>query len=80
MPHLCIIVPTFINEVHHGAEVSARVANAFALRCIDWELIFVDDDFPDDTGQTVRELARTEPRAMPAPHWPTYIGVMTVSG
>lgn len=59
MPDLSIIVPTF-NEIGNVAEVAARVATA--LRGIDWELIFVDDDSPDGTAQRVRELARTEPR------------------
>jgi dolichol-phosphate mannosyltransferase len=59
MPQLSIVIPTF-NEVGNVAEVAERVATA--LPGVDWELIFVDDDSPDGTAATVRELAHTEPR------------------
>ena len=52
-PELCIVVPTF-NE---RANIEVLVDwVALALRGIDWEIIFVDDDFHDGTLDIVRRL------------------------
>ncbi len=59
MPQLSVIVPTF-NEVGNVVELRDRVA--VALRGLDWEMIFVDDDSPDRTAATLREMAQTDPR------------------
>ena len=53
MPQLSIVVPTF-NEAGNVAELRNRVAAA--LPGVDWEMIYVDDDSPDGTAATVREL------------------------
>ncbi|MGQ9830023.1 MAG: glycosyltransferase family 2 protein [Thermochromatium sp.] len=58
-PELAVIVPTY-NEVDSVVEVARRVASA--LKGIDWELIFVDDDSPDGTAERIRALARLDPR------------------
>ena len=59
MPQLSIVVPTF-NEAGNVAELRNRVAAA--LPGIDWEMIYVDDDSPDGTAATVRELAQSDSR------------------
>lgn len=59
MPQLSVIVPTF-NEVGNVTELRDRVA--VALHGIDWEMIFVDDDSPDHTAATLREMAQADPR------------------
>jgi dolichol-phosphate mannosyltransferase len=59
MPQLSIVVPTF-NEAGNVAELRDRVAAA--LPDIDWEMIYVDDDSPDGTSATVRELAQRDSR------------------
>ena len=56
---LTIVVPTF-NEAENIAPLVARIGAA--LVGIDWEVIFVDDDSPDGTADTVREVARGEAR------------------
>ena len=56
-PELTIIVPTF-NEAENIAPLVDRIAAA--LVGIDWEVIFVDDDSPDGTADTVRDVARGE--------------------
>ena len=57
MPQLSIVVPTF-NEAGNVAELRNRVAAA--LPAVDWEMIYVDDDSPDGTAATVRELAQRD--------------------
>ncbi len=37
-------------------------ASTDALRGIEWEVMYVDDDSPDGTAAKVRELALTNPR------------------
>ena len=59
MPQLSIVVPTF-NEAGNVAELRDRIAAA--LPGIDWEMIYVDDDSPDGTSATVRELAQRDSR------------------
>jgi len=59
MPELAVVIPTF-NEFQN---VQPTVDAVFsALKGIDFELIFVDDDSPDGTARQVRELSRTDPR------------------
>ena len=58
-PDLSIVVPTF-TEAENVTEVVRRVS--LALEGIRWEVIFVDDDSPDGTSNTVREIARQDPR------------------
>jgi len=59
MPQLSVIVPTF-NEVGNVSQLRDRIAEA--LSGVDWELIFVDDDSPDGTATTVREMAQGDRR------------------
>jgi dolichol-phosphate mannosyltransferase len=56
---LSVIVPTF-NERDNIKGVIAAVADA--LPNVAWEIIFVDDNSPDDTASLVREIAQTDPR------------------
>jgi dolichol-phosphate mannosyltransferase len=58
-PELAVVVPTY-NEADNVAEIVRRVSAA--LRGIDWELIFVDDDSPDETWRLARDLARGDRR------------------
>lgn len=56
---LAVIVPTF-NERENVARLVARLR-----ACLDplpWEVIFVDDDSPDGTAATVREVGRGDSR------------------
>jgi len=59
MPELTVVVPTF-NERDNVADTVRALAAA--LRGIDYEVIFVDDDSPDGTAAAVRTLARNDPR------------------
>ncbi len=59
MTELSIIVPTF-NEVGNIAPLVHSIAPA--LRDVDWEIIFVDDDSPDGTYQEVLALNAIDPR------------------
>jgi dolichol-phosphate mannosyltransferase len=56
---LAVVIPTY-NEKENIAELIARVSHA--LQEISWELIFVDDDSPDGTSDTVRGYTRRDPR------------------
>jgi dolichol-phosphate mannosyltransferase len=56
---LTIVVPTF-NERDNVEPLVARLDAA--LRGIEWEVVYVDDDSPDGTAAKVRELAQTNPR------------------
>jgi len=58
-PELTVIVPTF-NERDNIRPLVERLAAALEGHA--WEAIFVDDDSPDATAETVRALARTDPR------------------
>lgn len=56
---LAIVVPTF-NE-RDNVSLLADLVEA-ALPGIDWELVFVDDNSPDGTAQTVRAMAQQDGR------------------
>ena len=56
---LTIVVPTF-NERDNVELLIARLDAA--LRGIEWEVLYVDDNSPDGTAAKVRELAQTDPR------------------
>lgn len=58
-PLLSVVVPTF-NERDNVAELVRRLD--VHLGNIPWEVIFVDDDSPDGTADTVRSVARTDQR------------------
>ena len=58
-PELCVVVPTF-NERDNVDILIQRLDRA--LQGIDWEVVFVDDDSPDDTAQHVRALAERDRR------------------
>ncbi len=58
-PELSVIVPTFNEAPNVELVVGALVA---ALRGIDWEVIFVDDDSSDGTANVVRLIARHDGR------------------
>jgi dolichol-phosphate mannosyltransferase len=58
-PELSIVIPTF-NERSNVVELARRLDAS--LRGIRWEAIFVDDNSPDDTARTVRELSRNDAR------------------
>jgi dolichol-phosphate mannosyltransferase len=56
---LSVVVPAF-NERRNVALLIARLEEA--LRDIDWEVIYVDDDSPDGTADEVRALSATNRR------------------
>jgi dolichol-phosphate mannosyltransferase len=56
---LAVVVPTY-NERENVPEFIARLEAA--LQGLSWELVFVDDDSPDETAELVREYARHDPR------------------
>src|ERR1051325_1799750 len=56
---LTVVVPTF-NERTNVPLLVERLGQALAG--IAWEVVFVDDDSPDQTGDAVREIARKDPR------------------
>ncbi|MDD2875754.1 MAG: glycosyltransferase family 2 protein [Acidiphilium sp.] len=58
-PALCVVVPCY-NETPNVAPMVAALDAALAG--IDWEVVFVDDDSPDGTADTVRAIARTDRR------------------
>ncbi|SNS96818.1 dolichol-phosphate mannosyltransferase [Granulicella rosea] len=51
---LAVVIPTY-NERGNIPELVARIEEA--LTGLDWELIFVDDDSPDETAEVIREYA-----------------------
>lgn len=59
VPLVSIVVPTF-NERGNVEELVRRVERALAGRA--WEVIFVDDNSPDETAAAVRALAGRDPR------------------
>jgi dolichol-phosphate mannosyltransferase len=56
---ISVIVPTF-NERDNVLELVSRLERCLAGRS--WEVIFVDDDSPDDTAALVRRLAQQDRR------------------
>src|SRR5207302_2860674 len=58
-PELCVVVPTF-NERDNVDILIQRLDQA--LRGVDWEVVFVDDDSPDGTARHVRALAERDRR------------------
>jgi dolichol-phosphate mannosyltransferase len=58
-PILSVVVPSY-NERPNVAPMIARLDSA--LRGIEWEVIYVDDDSPDGTAAEVRRMARIDPR------------------
>src|ERR1019366_8859981 len=64
MPELTVVVPT-LNERENVDPTIAALAKA--LRGIDYEVIFVDDDSADQTAAAVRVLAQADPRVRVIP-------------
>jgi dolichol-phosphate mannosyltransferase len=56
---LALVIPTY-NEVQNIPLVLSALENA--LRGIEWEVVFVDDNSPDKTAELIRVLALTNPR------------------
>lgn len=56
---LAVVIPTY-NEKENVPVVLTALARA--LYDVDWEVIIVDDDSPDGTAESVREMAATNPR------------------
>jgi hypothetical protein len=54
---LTVVVPTF-NARTNVPLLVERLSRTLA----DWEIVFVDDDSPDHTGDAVREIARSNTR------------------
>ncbi len=54
---LSIVVPTY-NEKGNVSELVSRLGRV--LNGIEWEVIFVDDDSPDQTHSLVKEIAQTD--------------------
>lgn len=59
MTELSIVVPTF-NERLNLDPLVERLTQT--LTGIAWEIVFVDDDSPDETAEAVRQMARVNPR------------------
>src|ERR1700677_2674483 len=58
-PALSVIVPSF-NERPNVAPMIAKLDAA--LRGVEWEVIYVDDNSPDGTAAEGRRIARMDPR------------------
>src|SRR3954463_12266780 len=56
---LTVVVPTFNERTNVPLLVEGL---GDALAGIAWEVVFVDDDSPDMTGDAVRAIARQDPR------------------
>jgi dolichol-phosphate mannosyltransferase len=56
---LAVVIPTY-NEIENIPVVLSAVAKA--LRGIEWEIVFVDDNSPDNTAGLIRDLALTNRR------------------
>jgi dolichol-phosphate mannosyltransferase len=59
IPELSVVIPTF--KERDNIEVLVQRLDA-ALSGIAWEAIFVDDDSPDGTADTVKKIAGGDPR------------------
>ncbi len=60
-----IVVPAY-NESENVADTVERIAVTFAGRPERWEVILVDDGSTDDTRAVIEQLARVDPRVIPA--------------
>jgi dolichol-phosphate mannosyltransferase len=58
-PVLSVIVPSYNERPNVGPMIARLDA---ALRGIEWEVIYVDDNSPDGTAAEVRRIARIDPR------------------
>src|SRR5512146_354558 len=58
-PEISVVVPTF-NERDNITTLFRRLETALAGKA--WEVIFVDDNSPDETWEVVRALARKDSR------------------
>jgi dolichol-phosphate mannosyltransferase len=58
-PRLSVVVPTF-NEAANVVPLYNKLREA--LRGLPWEVVFVDDNSPDDTAGQARALSRMDPR------------------
>jgi dolichol-phosphate mannosyltransferase len=56
---LAVVIPTY-NERENVPELIARLEET--LQGFSWELMFVDDDSPDDTAELISEYARSDRR------------------
>jgi len=56
---LSVVIPTF-NERKNIAPILERLSEA--LRGVEYEVVFVDDDSPDGTAAAIRDLALVNPR------------------
>ena len=56
---LTVVVPCYNERANVAPMVAALDA---ALAGLAWEVVFVDDDSPDGTAQTVREIVRVDSR------------------
>lgn len=59
VPRLCVVVPTFNERANVERMLAAIEA---ALQGVAYEVIFVDDDSPDGTADTVRRIGESDPR------------------
>jgi len=57
LPELSVVVPTY-NERENVPELVKRLGDVLAG--LSWEVVFVDDDSPDGTSDTVRALAQND--------------------
>ncbi|MGK3825184.1 glycosyltransferase, partial [Enterococcus faecium] len=58
LPEISVVVPTF-NERDNVTTLYKRLEATFGAT--PWEVVFVDDNSPDNTWQVVRELSRRDP-------------------
>ncbi len=58
-PTLTVVIPTY-NERDNVPRLVERLRSA--LRGLDYELLFIDDDSPDGTAEVIRGLASSDPR------------------
>jgi dolichol-phosphate mannosyltransferase len=56
---LTVLVPTY-NERENVSPLVAALT--MALDGLEWEVMFVDDDSPDGTGECIRKMSRENPR------------------
>jgi glycosyltransferase involved in cell wall biosynthesis len=57
-PRVSVVLPTYCRSRRIIPTIESVLAQTFR----DWEMVVVDDGSPDDTGEVVQELARSEPR------------------